>query len=664
MDYRGRHATSHVNNAAGTSVEYNKSSSTGTRQRALTKVIPRMKSRNMLGQGQFSIYLPRRVDAEYYVRSPVKVKAEMLLSPENLGGRSQGSIPCRARAEKLTRENGLNVVNVPIKIEAELLLTPGMSFSYKPASPQTPTPLDIHERKSLHMAESWELWGRKVKAALSKYRSKYGVRSENLWETKQVLVSELHLDNSTAKAKELTRQISGYADHVLEQNKRIRLLQARLREEEGGRAESSEKVNIIQQHCKSLERKLKAAESRATGAEHQAEAIKLRTRDLGVVCGHQGVQLKELANQLDTFTKVLVRQKLAALDTHKALEQQVRIQNRIQTQLPSATERVNCVNTSDSNTSVIIKPKQRRECKVWSPFLESAKPEQFMYRNSTVSRLENSSLSVACSSSSCSSLKDQRLTPISEPRHNPEYTEISQNQLRFVVDHLMHLAPNWNLEFTTSLKRAEELVQSCSMQSSKLKDLSVELDCLGTKYRRERTPGPRIVFTEPQAFEIQSDSVESSPFRERPSSEPALRISFKGVTSKLLESSVDKPVFHRFRVLAIAEPALGCGTMKNLVDKSIQTLPPLLSMVETELAAKVSARKCRHQLVCSSSSCPYPYMTEMSRKAAFRRASWPLRYELQMWRLAGRALIQASLLWFGIRLLPQVELFSFTPPPT
>lgn len=105
----------------------------------------RSKSKNMLGQGQFSIYLPRRVDAEYYVRSPVKVKAEMLLSPEHLGGRSPGSIPCRARAEKLTRENGLSVVNVPIKIEAELLLTPGMAFSYKPATPQSPTP-----RKHIH----------------------------------------------------------------------------------------------------------------------------------------------------------------------------------------------------------------------------------------------------------------------------------------------------------------------------------------------------------------------------------------------------------------------------------------------------------------------------------------------------------------------------------
>ncbi|KAL3678227.1 hypothetical protein R1sor_021183 [Riccia sorocarpa] len=638
------------------------SSSIRTCQSALAKTTVRPKSHNMLGQGQFSIYLPRRVDAEYYVRSPIKVKAEMLLSPDNLGSRSQGSIPCRARAEKLTRENGLKVVNVPIKIEAELLLTPGMSFSHNPASP---THQDIHEKKSLQMVESWELWGRKVKAALSKYRSKYGVKSENLWETKQVLVSELHLENSTAKAKEMTKQINGYVAQVFEQNKRIRLLQARLHEEEGGRAESSERVNIIEQQCKSLERKLKAAESRATGAEHQAEAIKLRTRDLGVICGHQGVHLKELAKQMDMFAKVLATQKLAALNTYKELDQHLRSQKPVEIQLPPTAASANGVNASETNTRILPKTKHRKPQRVNNPFPEPSKPEEFLYKNHAASRLD---LPLDCTSNSSSI--HQSFTPGSESRHNSGYTEISQNQLGLLLDHLMNLAPNWNLEVTTSLKRAEEIVQNCSVQASKLKDLSMELDCLGTKTQRDQRQCSGIVLIEPHAFKIQSDSVESSPLRNRKSGESTVRISVKGITSRILESSVNKPVFHRFRVIATPESTLElplqCATGKPLIDRSTQTLPSFLPMIETKMEVSESARKGRHVLV-DSSSCPYPYgadRTERSPKAAFRRASWPLRYELQMWRLTGRTLIQALLLWFSIHLLPSVELFSLIPPPT
>ncbi|KAL3680196.1 hypothetical protein R1sor_023152 [Riccia sorocarpa] len=93
----------------------------------------------MVGHGQFFIYLPERADERTYVRTPVKVKAEMILSPNQLDWQNVASItiPCRARVEKVSADHILSVINVPIKIEAELLLTPEMSFMYKkPINPR------------------------------------------------------------------------------------------------------------------------------------------------------------------------------------------------------------------------------------------------------------------------------------------------------------------------------------------------------------------------------------------------------------------------------------------------------------------------------------------------------------------------------------------------
>ncbi|BBN17720.1 hypothetical protein MPTK1_7g16480 [Marchantia polymorpha subsp. ruderalis] len=641
----------------------------------------RSKSKNMLGQGQFSIYLPRRVDAEYYVRSPVKVKAEMLLSPEHLGGRSPGSIPCRARAEKLTRENGLSVVNVPIKIEAELLLTPGMAFSYKPATPQSPTPQDIHEgslldSRPLPVAESWELWGKKMKAALSKYRTAYGVKSEDLWQTKQVLVSELRLDNKSDKTRELTKRINSYASQVFEQNKRIRLLQARLREEEGDRAESSEKFCVVEQHCRLLEKKLKAAESRAMGAEHQAEAIKLRTKDLGVVCGHQGVQLKELARQVDFFAKILASEKVAALDTYKALEQQLVMQKVFENEPLSARTA-----TSDCSGSTVTRTNMK-SFNTHGPLVEMG-PQPTPNR-----RAENQYALYPCSSSSRRS-RDNGFAPRSEPRGNSECSELeaTPKHSSHLVNQSMHFAPNWDVEFNSSMKRAEELIKQCAVQASRLKDLSAELDCVGTRNRRDRKAHPRLVCFESKTYEVQPDPAEPNPSPEKlSSSKPrpnsnisqgyfedphmskptvvadSMHISVEDFTSiqrtltpEPMQCSVDNPILNKFKV--ITNPPLEPACRKELKDQSTQTLP-LAAEYKMERDNKKELMKLsRHP--CSSSS-----HGQKSRHAAFRKATMPLRFEIKIWRIAGQTLMQASMLWLGIRLLPQMQLFRFFPPAT
>ncbi|KAG6543527.1 hypothetical protein Mapa_015021 [Marchantia paleacea] len=636
----------------------------------------------MLGQGQFSIYLPRRVDAEYYVRSPVKVKAEMLLSPEHLGGRSPGSIPCRARAEKLTRENGLSVVNVPIKIEAELLLTPGMAFSYKPATPQSPTPQDIHEgslsdTKPLPVAESWELWGKKMKAALSKYRTTYGVKSEDLWQTKQVLVSELRLDNNSAKTMELTKRINSYASQVFEQNKRIRLLQARLREEEGDRAESSEKFCVVEQHCRLLEKKLKAAESRAMGAEHQAESIKLRTKDVGVVCGHQGVQLKELARQVDVFAKILSTQKVAALDTYKALEQQLVIQTVFENEPLSARTA-----TSDCSSSTVVRT-NNRSFNTRGPLVKMG-PEPMPNR-----RPENQ-YSLYPSSSSSRKVRDNGFAPRSESRGNSECPELeaTPKHIGHLVNQLMHFAPNWDVDFNSSMKRAEELIKQCAVQASRLKDLSAELDCVGTRNRRDKKAQPKLVCFESNTYEIQPDPVESNSFPEKlSSSKPhlnpnisqgcfedphmskptvtagSMHISVEDFTSiqrtltpEPMQCSVDNPILNKFKV--ITDPPLEPAGRRELKDQSTQTLP-LAAIYTLERENKELVKISRQLALCPSNS-----HGQMSRQATLRRATLTLRFELKIWRIAGQTLMQASMLWLGIRLLPQMQLFRFFPPAT
>lgn len=115
-------------------------------QKCMTSSRMTSKAPSILGKGQFSIFLPRRMDSEYYVKSPVKVKAEMFLYPKQLGvgGLCLRSIPCSAKVQKLTEDNHFDIVNVPIKIEAEVLLSPGFNHSSRRSTPHSKFDLSLH----------------------------------------------------------------------------------------------------------------------------------------------------------------------------------------------------------------------------------------------------------------------------------------------------------------------------------------------------------------------------------------------------------------------------------------------------------------------------------------------------------------------------------------